>query len=64
MSKGLSNTQIVLIPKKESLVHVGNLRPILLCNVLYKIVVITLANRLKRVLNSVVSDAQSAFVPG
>lgn len=64
MPQGLNNTHIVLIPKKDSLESMGDLRPITLCNVLYKIVAKTLANRIKRVLHSIVSDVQSAFIPG
>jgi hypothetical protein len=60
----LNETNICLIPKYDNPTSMKDLRPISLCNVLYKMVSKMLANRLKGCLEKCVSEEQSAFVEG
>ncbi|KAK2634368.1 hypothetical protein Ddye_029160 [Dipteronia dyeriana] len=60
----VNETLITFIPKVKKADKITNYRPISLCNVLYKIVAKTLANRFRGVLGDVISETQSAFIPG
>ena len=53
-----------MIPKMERPTRMTELRPISLCNVGYKIISKVLCQRLKSCLLRLISETQSAFVPG
>ncbi|GAU44755.1 hypothetical protein TSUD_246480 [Trifolium subterraneum] len=62
LTKGINATFIALIPKVDSPQRLNDFRPISLVGSLYKILAKVLANRLRCVIGSVISDSQTAFV--
>ena len=60
--KSINHTFISLIPKVKNPERVTEFRPISLCNVIYKIISKVIANRLKPMLNFIISETQSAFI--
>ncbi|KAK2661119.1 hypothetical protein Ddye_007652 [Dipteronia dyeriana] len=55
---------LYLIPKVKKVERMSGLNPISLCNVIFKCISKAFAKRLRNVLNSVIADTQSAFIPG
>lgn len=60
----VNRTLVCLVPKKKQPQQMTDLRPISLCNVLFRILSKVMANRLKPCLSSLISDKQSAFIEG
>ena len=60
--KSINHTFITLISKVKNPERVTEFRPISLCNVIYKIISKVIANRLKPLLNSIISETQGAFI--
>jgi hypothetical protein len=62
LSKGINNTFIALIPKIDNPHRLNDFRPIALVGCLYKILAKLLANCLRQVMGTIISETQSAFV--
>ncbi|KAL0314933.1 UNVERIFIED_CONTAM: putative mitochondrial protein [Sesamum angustifolium] len=64
LDASLNSTHIVLITKCDEPESISQFRPISLCNVIIRIASKCVANRIKPFMNSIISDSQSAFIPG
>jgi hypothetical protein len=64
LRKSLNVSFIALIPKIPGAISLKDFRPISLVGGIYKIIAKVLANRLKTVLEKVISKSQSAFIKG
>ena len=64
MPEGVNDTIIVLIPKVKNPQSIKDFRLISLCNVIYQIISKCMVNRLRPLLDGMISPTQSAFIPG
>ena len=62
--RGGNASFIALIPKVQDPQHLNSFRPISLIGSVYKIVAKVLANRLKKIMPTIIDDRQSAFIAG
>ena len=62
--KAFNHAFITLIPKLPNPEEVSHFRPISLCNVFYKIISKVLVNRLKPIMDSIITPFQNAFIKG
>nr|XP_048324609.1 uncharacterized protein LOC107411957 [Ziziphus jujuba var. spinosa] len=60
----INNTYMVLIPKTNQISSFNHLRPISLCNSVYKALSKLLADRIRPFLDKIISPFQAAFIPG
>ena len=64
MPPASNSTHVRLIPKITGTKLVSEYRPIALCKVSYKVITKIISLRLKPILQDIISETQSAYVPG
>lgn len=62
--KSLNSAFLALIPKEEEANTPSKFHPIVLCNVVYKIISKIIANRMKRILPGIISEEKLSYVEG
>ena len=62
--RGCNPTFIALVPKLQDPLNIKGYRPISLIGCQYKLIAKVLANRLQKVVHSVLSDVQTAYLKG
>lgn len=62
--KDFNSTFLSLIPKESGVDELGKFKPISLCNVIYKIIINIILNRLKALLPMFISQEKAGFVEG
>ena len=62
--RSLNASFLSLIPKKNNALNIKDFRPINLVGSVYKLLSKVLANRLRRVMDNLISESQNSFVGG
>ena len=62
--RSLNASFLSLIPKKNNALNIKDFRPISLVGSVYKLLSKVLANRLRRVMDNLISESQNSFVGG
>ena len=62
--RSLNASFLTIIPKKGNAVNIKDFRPISLVGSVYKLLSKVLANRLRAVLDNLISENQNSFVGG
>ncbi|XP_026459304.1 uncharacterized protein LOC113359963 [Papaver somniferum] len=62
--KQINNTYISLIPKKKKAISAADYRPIGVCNTSYKVISKVIVNRMKPLMEKLISPFQAAYVSG
>lgn len=62
--RAINCTVITLIPKIKNPSYVKEFRPISCCTILYKVISNILTTRMQEVMDAIIDNSQSAFVPG
>ena len=64
LERSMNASFLTLIPKKCNVVNINDFRPISLLGSVYKLLSKVLANRLRMVLDNLISETQNSFVGG
>ncbi|CAN1170357.1 Transposon TX1 uncharacterized 149 kDa protein [Linum perenne] len=64
LPKYVNSILLALVPKKFNAAEMKDYRIIACCNVIYKVISKVLANRLAKVLPSIINPAQTTFIKG
>lgn len=63
MYNAINNTQVTFIPKNPNAIMIKDYMPISYCTIIYKIISKVTATRLSKMLDNIMDESQTTFVP-